>query len=355
MITRLRPVLSPMLAASALVLALAAPAAAAEVKLKDGSSITADRLTYTYMYLVVLTPDNDMRLLPNDAVESVDGIPFHRAYWGEQPGHSDDIGGPTGQQGSAGNVVAGLAGTAVERLMPLKPGTFRRYDLEQVRTTWVRHGKKMERRETVEADGSVRENVTGPVEGGGAVNVLEIITEKQAGRPAHEVTLRHRIEGRADGVYLTAESMQDKNLQPTLQEEKLAEPPRLWPQSLVVGQTWVVGPFERLGLGQVMRMEVVGVEPITVPAGAYVEAFKIQGKGNVFGGSQQLKHGRLVTSNGNIETTTWFVPGIGPVRELSKIHVHQSFFPFRDKTGREVPLVVEEEATRTLAEFHLGQ
>jgi hypothetical protein len=101
-------------------------------------------------------------------------------------------------------------------------------------------------------------------------------------------------------------------------------------------------------------MEVVGVESVTTPAGAYPEAFKVIGRGSVFGGSQQLKNGRLVTDHGSIETTTWVVPGVGPVRELSKIHLHQGFFPFEDPK-QEIPIVVEEEATRTLAEFHHGQ
>lgn len=342
--------LSTVAAALACVAMLASPASAATVVLKDGTSVESDRLHYTYTHLVVLTPDNDMRLIPNDQVKTIDGVAFHRAYWDDRPGHQDSVGGTNAA--IAGSTAA--LGVQIDRLMPLKPGTFRRYDLEQVRTTWVRRGRKMERRETIEADGEVRENVTGPTEGSPSVNLLEIITEKSPGRPAHQVRLRHRIEGRADGYYLTGQTMEDANLAPAIQEDKIVEPPRLWPQDLSVGQTWVVGPFQRLGLGQVAKMEVVGLESITTPAGAYAEAYKVVGRGNVFGGAQQLKNGRLVTDHGTIETTTWIVPGVGPVRELSKIHLHQSFFPFKDKR-QEIPIVVEEEATRTLAEFHGGQ
>lgn len=341
--------LSGLVAGLAAFVALAAPAWASTVVLKDDTSVEADRVHYTYTHLVVITPDNDMRLIPNDQVRSIDGVSFTRAYWEDRPGHGGDAG------GSNATGAGGSLGVQIDRLMPLKPGTHRRYDLDSIRTTWVRHGTaKMERRETVGAKGSVRENVTGPTEGGAAVNMLEIINERTPGRPATEVKLRHRIEGRADGYYLVGQTLEDPNLSPPVQDEHIAEPPRLWPQDLSVGQTWVVGPFTRLGLGQVARMEVVGVEAITTPAGAYPEAYRVVGKGNVFGGTQQLKNGRLVTDHGTIETTTWIVQGIGPVREVSKIHLHQDFFPYADK-GREIPIVVEEESTRTLAEFHVGQ
>lgn len=339
----------------AAVVAFAAPALASTVVLKDGTSIEADRLHYTYTHLVVVTPDNDMRLIANDQVRSIDGVSFTRAYWEDRPGHADDAGGAnmTGAQpGAAG--ISGVLGVTIDKLMPLKPGTYRRYDLDSIRTTWVRRGVKMDRRETVGSKGSVRENVTGAAEGSTAVNLLEVINERVPGRPATEVTLRHKIEGRPDGYFLVGQSMQDPNLSPPLQEERITEPPRLWPQDLSVGTSWVIGPFTRLGLGQVAKMEVVAVESITTPAGTYPEAYRVVGKGNVFGGTQMLKTGRLVTDHGTIETTTWVVQGIGPVREVSKIHLHQDFFPYATK-GSEIPIVVEEESTRTLAEFHPGQ
>ncbi len=347
--------LTGLVAGLAAFVALAAPAAASTVVLKDGTSVEADRLHYTYTHLVVVTPDNDMRLVPNDQVRSIDGISFTRAYWDDRPGHGDDGGGTnmTGAHGTASGMVGAL-GVNIDRLMPLKPGTHRRYDLDSIRTTWIRHGTKMERRETVGSKGTVRENVTGAAEGSTAMNLLEVINERTPGRPATEVKLRHRIEGRADGYYLVGQTMEDPNLSPPVQDERITEPPRLWPQELSVGQTWVIGPFYRLGLGQVAKMEVAGVEPITTPAGAYPEAYRVVGRGNVFGGTQLLKNGRLVTDHGTIETTTWIVQGVGPVREVSKIHLHQDFFPYSDK-NREIPIVVEEESTRTLAEFHIGQ
>jgi hypothetical protein len=138
------------------------------------------------------------------------------------------------------------------------------------------------------------------------------------------------------------------------QEDRISTPPRLWPNALAIGQTWIVGPFERLGLNQVGRMEVVGRESVTVPAGTYPDAFKIVGHGHVFAGTQLLKGGRLVTDHGTLETTTWFVPGLGPVREEAKLHMHQSYFPTSPK-GTEIPLVVEEVSTRSLSEFQIGK
>ena len=101
-------------------------------------------------------------------------------------------------------------------------------------------------------------------------------------------------------------------------------------------------------------MKVVGRESVTVPAGTYPDAFKVTGYGHVFDGTQLLKGGRLVTDHGTLETTTWFVPGLGPVRDEAKLHMHQTYFPSSPK-GSEVPLVVEEVSTRSLAGFQLGR
>lgn len=337
--------------AAALVLLAPLSAQAATVELKDGTQIESDQLYYTYTHLVVVTPDNDMRIIPNDSVKSIDGNLFTRAYWEERPGHENGNGFANGSDGVNGtNAMA----VPIDRLMPLKAGTFRRYDLEQIRTTWIRRGRIMERRETLEADGAVRESILPAPAGTRGVNLVEVITERTPDQGMREIRLKHTIDGRADGYYLLSQEVQDASLSPPIQADSISEPPRLWPQTLAVGQTWVVGPFSRLGVGQVTKMEVVAIEAVSVPAGSYPEAYKVVGKGHLFGGTQHLKKGRLVTDHGTIETTTWIVTGIGPVRELSKIHLHQDFFPSGSKGG-EIPIVVEEEATRALAEFHLGQ
>jgi hypothetical protein len=102
------------------------------------------------------------------------------------------------------------------------------------------------------------------------------------------------------------------------------------------------------------RMQVVGQEPVSVPAGTYPDAWRIQGFLHVFGGDQRLRAGRLVMEHGTLETTTWFVPGLGPVKEEAKFHAHQDFYPTGAK-GPELPIVVEERSTRSLMEFGLGR
>jgi hypothetical protein len=115
-----------------------------------------------------------------------------------------------------------------------------------------------------------------------------------------------------------------------------------------------MGPFKRAKAYQVARMEVIACEPVTVPAGTYPEAFKVVGFGHVFGGAQVLKDGaRLITDHGTIEQTVWWVPGIGAVKEESKVHLHQDYFPAGEK-GSEVPFVVEERSVRNLAEYTAG-
>ncbi|MOA65156.1 hypothetical protein D3C78_1914430 [compost metagenome] len=58
--------------------------------------------------------------------------------------------------------------------------------------------------------------------------------------------------------------------------------------------------------------------------------------------------------HGTLETTTWFVPGLGPVKEESKFHAHQGFFP-ADSKAPELPIVVEERSTRSLMEYKVGR
>ena len=41
--------------------------------------------------------------------------------------------------------------------------------------------------------------------------------------------------------------------------------------------------------------------------------------------------------HGTLETSTWFVPGLGPVKEVSKFHAHQNFFA-NDQAVPELPL-----------------
>ncbi|MDB5099937.1 MAG: hypothetical protein JWM80_4358 [Cyanobacteria bacterium RYN_339] len=323
--------------------AAALPAAAQNiVEMRDGRKIEGERIIYTYTNVVVITPGNNLEVLANGDVKAIDGKPFSQAYWADKPVNVESIDG-----------VAPVPGAGVGGAWPVQYGTVRRYNLAKQTTTWVRHGDEMERRTTVTGTGDVMESVTGMPKQGRVV-VTETITEKEPGKARREVRLTDQIEPRPDGYYLMGQILEDESLRVPRQEDRITTPPRLWPNVLTIGQTWIVGPFQRLGVNQVGRMEVVGRESVTVPAGTYPDAFKITGHSHVFAGTQLLKAGRLVTDHGTLETTTWFVPGLGPVREEAKLHMHQSYFPTTPK-GAEVPLVVEEVSTRSLSEFQLGR
>lgn len=330
-------------ATAGFVAAAALPAAAQSVvELKDGRKIEGDHVIFTYTNLVVVTKDNNLELIANGDVKAVDGKPFSQAYWEDKPVNAEAIDGltPTPQ-------------AAVGGAWPVQYGTVRRYNLAKTTTTWIRHGTEMERRTSVTGTGDVTETVTGTPKAG-RVTMTETIEEQEPGKPRREVRLTDHIEPRPDGYYLMGQVLEDDALRQPRQEDRISTPPRLWPNALAIGQSWIVGPFQRLGLNQVGRMEVVGRESVTVPAGTYPDAFKILGHGHVYAGTQLLKGGRLVTDHGTLETTTWFVPGLGPVREEAKLHMHQSYFPNAPK-GTEVPLVVEEVSTRSLSEFQIGK
>lgn len=328
-----------------------ATAEAAEVVTKGGVRIQAERMYPTYTTLVVLTPGSGMQLIPNDDVATVDGVPFHQVYWGETA-RVDGVEKPETAAAPASAAPDALS-AAAGGVLPLRPGTVRRYAVEETRSTWVRRGQTMVKRPDEASSGQVRVTVVGAAPEG-PVALRESIVEQVPGQPAREVQRLQLVENRADGLYLVGHQVEDAALGAAWQvEERIDVPPLLWPATLAQGQTWVMGPFRRMNAYQVARMEVVGVESVTVPAGTYAEAFRVVGFGHVFGGTQTLREGgRLATDNGTIETTTWIVPGIGPVKEETKIHLHQSFFP-ADK-GPETPFVVEERSTRSLAEFTPG-
>lgn len=337
--------LSHLLAAAmgvGIVLAPALPALALTVVTRDGRSLKADQVYYTNTHLIVIKDLADMELVPNGEVKTVDGIPFEQAYWDQKPASVDNIESP-----------APTPTAAAKGDWPMRPGTQRRYNLTKSITTWVRHGQDIQRRTSQSGSGSAVETVeTSALPG--KVAMTEVIRERLDDKPAHEVRLQDQIEPRPDGYYLMGQSMEDEQLRTPKLSDRISTPPRLWPNTFTVGDTWIVGPFERMGLNQVGRMKVVGREAVTVPAGTYPDAFKVTGYGHVFDGTQLLKGGRLVTDHGTLETTTWFVPGLGPVKEESKLHIHQDYFP-TSPAGTEVPLVVEEHTVRTLAEYQLGR
>jgi hypothetical protein len=238
-------------------------------------------------------------------------------------------------------------------IYPLMPGTFRTYQLTQTRVTWHRENREMKQRDTEQATGVVKEVVVG-ADPMGPVAMTESIVERADGRAAQESSVVHLIAPREDGYYLLGQTVSEPALVPPVQESHISIPPMVWPRTLSVGQTWTVGPFRHLGMYTAGRMQVVGQESVSVPAGTYPDAYRIDGFLHVFGGDQRLRAGRLVMEHGTLETSTWFVPGLGPVKETAKFHAHQNFFANNPATP-ELPVVIEERSTRTLTEFGLGK
>lgn len=331
--------------------ALAAERELARIELTDGEIVEAERFFPTYTTLVILTPGATMRLIPNDRVKAINGVPYEQAYWGREGTIYGE------QEMPAATDAAGVTepepAAAARPLLPLDQGAVRRYDLTGSRTTWVRHGREMKRNATVELTGLARETVVAAAPEG-PVAVRETVIKSQPGEPAEEVQILQLLEHRDDGTYLVGYGLEDPRLGGAARQERIGVPPRMWPNTLEIGQTWTIGPFQRLGLYQTGRMQVVARESVTVPAGTFPDAYKVEGFGHVFGGVANLPTGRLITDHGTITSTTWFVPGIGPVKEERKIHLHQDFFP-KGQTGFETPFVVEERTTRALAEHDAGR
>lgn len=345
----------------ALVLALgAAPASASalwplpavaapqvQVELKDGQSLNADTVYFTFTDLVVIQGAS-LRTIPNGLIKSVDGRPLAEAARMVQVGAQ----GLSTAEASATTAANPLGQAAA---WPLGVGMQRIYELDTARTTWVRRGQSMNRQGTSYKQGLVEESTLPAGAGawvppGSGPTLYESIWDaRHAG--ARRTRVAHRIEVRPEGYFLIGQGMEDPMLRAPLVSERIAPAPMIWPRRFEVGMSWTVGPFNRLGLSQSGRMQVVDRESIEVPAGSFPEAFKVVGYGHVYAGTQELRGGRLVTDHGSLETTTWFVPGLGPVREQAKLHLHQHYFP---KGGQEVPLVVEEESTRRLKAYRPG-
>lgn len=334
--------------AAGLLGALGLPAQAVVIETKSGERLDAERAYQTVTALVVILKSFDMRLIPVDEVATVDGVPLAQAnLTASTPEASPE------PDASPAPAASPSAPDPRAGLYPLRPGTFRTYNLEKTRTTWHRINREMKPRETAREQGRVIESVVG-ADPMGPVALTETVVQQAAGGLRSESSSVHVIDPRSDGYFLLGQTISEPMLSPSRQESRVDIPPMLWPTSLSAGQTWTVGPFRHLGLYTAGRMQVVGRESVTVPAGTYPDAWRIQGFLHVFGGEQRLREGRLVMEHGTLETTTWFVPGLGPVREESKFHAHQDFFPAGGK-GPELPIVVEERATRDLLEFGLGR
>lgn len=318
--------------------------AAAKVVTKLGT-FTAQEYYPTYTALVVITPDFTMKVIPTDQVVSIDGVPYAQAYWGTSELQSETIGdlgagaSPT-VSASASAHTAAAAGAPIQ----LADGTRKVFDLHVDSNTWLRHGLAMTKRPERQLDGTMTSRVSNP--GNGPVTLVEQSTF--AGRTTKDVT--ETLAPRANGVYMLAVASRA----PVQGQQRIGVPPRLWPASLHVGETWVVGPYEQMGASCVMRMQVVGRESVTVPSGTYPGAYKIVGFGHVCGGQASLANGRMVNQVSILEDRYWVVPGLGSVKFVRHRHVHGDFFPSHGKVV-EQPLVYDTQETGVLREFSLGK
>lgn len=343
-----RRALATLLGAGVLATVWSAPALAVIVETRSGQRYDAERVYPTVTALVVLERNFNMKIIPNTEVATLDG----EAYVPPTP-ESSLAPTPTPSTGATPAPAPSVAPVSATGLYPLMPGTFRTYQLTLSRESWVRVNRRMKPRGTDKGAGVVKEVVVG-VDPLGPAAMTETIIEQINGNPAQESSTVHLIAPREDGYYLLGQTVTDPMLEPSTQESRISIPPMVWPRTLAIGQTWTVGPFRHLDMYTAGRMQVVGRESVSVPAGTYPDAFRISGFLHVFGGAQHLRVGRLVMEHGTLETTTWFVPGLGPVKEEAKFHAHQNFFANAEQTP-ELPVVVEERSMRELTEFGLGK
>lgn len=347
-----RRILATLLGAGVLAAVWSAPALAVVVETRSGQRIDAERVYPTVTALVVVARDFNLSIIPNDEVASVDG----EAYVPPAPTSSlppSPVPSPMPSAGESPAPAPSVAPASATGIYPLRPGTFRTYRLTVARESWERVNRRMKPRGTDQGSGVVKEVVVGADPLGPAA-MTETIIEQMNGKPAQESSTVHLIDPREDGYYLLGQTVTDRMLEPSTQTSRISIPPMVWPRTLTIGKTWTVGPFRHMDMYTAGRLQVVGRESVTVPAGTYPDAYRISGFLHVFGGAQHLRVGRLVMEHGTLETTTWFVPGLGPVKEEAKFHAHQNFFANRESTP-EMPVVVEERTTRELTEFGLGK
>jgi hypothetical protein len=329
----------------------AGPAEAVVVQTKQGERIDAERVYPTVTALVIVARNFDLRVLPNGEVATIDG----EAYTGPAsvPSASPDPLLPTPLPASTPAASSSAPPAAPAAFYPLRPGTSRTYRLTVARQTWRRDGREMKPAGKEAATGVVQEVVDG-ADPMGPTALTETSTERTDGRAAHQSSVIHLLDPRADGAYLLGQTITEPNWAPPTQSGRISVPPMVWPASMRDGQTWTVGPYRHLGIYTAGRMQVVRQESVSVPAGTYPTAWRVEGFMHVFGGDRALRAGRLVMEHGTLETTTWFVPGLGPVKEEAKFHAHQTFFD-KNVAAPERPGVLEERSTRVLTEYTLGR
>ena len=102
--------------------------------------------------------------------------------------------------------------------------------------------------------------------------------------------------------------------------EKYAPPLRLAKKTLKEGDTWEVGTLRQRKLSMPMRVKVAAFEDVTVPAGTFKQCLKLvqevtEPTGQVEGGGFILD-----VKKGNLTVTAWCAPGVGLVKEETKVN-----------------------------------
>lgn len=102
--------------------------------------------------------------------------------------------------------------------------------------------------------------------------------------------------------------------------EKYSPPLRLLKKTLKEGDTWEVGTLRQEKLSMPMRVKVAAFEDVTVPAGTFKQCLKLvqevtEPSGQVEGGGFVLD-----VKKGNLTSTAWHAPGVGLVKEETKLN-----------------------------------
>lgn len=102
--------------------------------------------------------------------------------------------------------------------------------------------------------------------------------------------------------------------------EKYNPPLRLLKKTLKEGEVWEVGTLRQEKLSMPMRAKVAAFEDVTVPAGTFKQCLKLvqevtEPTGQVEGGGFLLD-----VKKGNVTSTAWYAPGVGLVKEETKVN-----------------------------------
>ncbi|MCS6862084.1 MAG: hypothetical protein NZT92_17405 [Abditibacteriales bacterium] len=103
--------------------------------------------------------------------------------------------------------------------------------------------------------------------------------------------------------------------------EKYNPPLRLLKKTLKEGDTWEVGTLRQEKLSMPARAKVAAFEDVTVPAGTFKQCLKLvrevtEPTGQVEGGGFLLD-----VKKGNMTSTQWYAPGVGLVKEETKVNL----------------------------------